>query len=456
MRNIKHLGALCALLISTVGFSQSDITFQLDMNGYTGSFTTPEVNGTFNGWCGSSCHPMSDPDGDNIWEVTVDSLPAGLIEYKFAFDNWAGQEQLTPGDPCTMTTGSFTNRFYTVAANATLPPVCWGQCNPCSGGPVSTNVTFNVDMTGYANTSWTQLFVGGDFNSWCGNCNELLDPDGDSIYTGSVAVPISYDTIEYKFLVDNWTDSEGLLPGSACTVTDPSGQFTNRSLALNGDITLPAVCWASCDPCSAGPTSATVTFRVDMSNYSGSYTEVNLNGTFNNWCGSCAIMTDADGDSIYELDVVLPLGNVLFKYTLDGWTVDEQFAGGEPCTFDDGSFVNRTYDVTADATLSPYCWESCVSCSGSGFGLEEEQNSLSLSIRPNPGTDWIELGLPVEAGNGRALLECSDTRGVVVKRMNVDVVGGAYRMDVSELSGGVYVLSVLKDNSRHSGRFIKK
>jgi hypothetical protein len=40
--------------------------------------------------------------------------------------------------------------------------------------------------------------------------------------------------------------------------------------------------------------------------------------------------------------------------------------------------------------------------------------------------------------------------------MNVDVVGGAYRMDVSDLSGGVYVLSVLKDNSRHSGRFIKK
>ena len=92
MRNIKHFGAFCALLISTVGFSQSDITFQLDMSGYTGSFTTPEVNGTFNGWCGSSCHPMSDPDGDNIWEVTVDSLQAGLIEYKFAFDNWAGQE----------------------------------------------------------------------------------------------------------------------------------------------------------------------------------------------------------------------------------------------------------------------------------------------------------------------------------------------------------------------------
>jgi hypothetical protein len=34
-------------------------------------FTTPEVNGTFNG-CGGNCFQMSDVDGDNIWEATAD------------------------------------------------------------------------------------------------------------------------------------------------------------------------------------------------------------------------------------------------------------------------------------------------------------------------------------------------------------------------------------------------
>ena len=39
------------------------------------------LNGGFNGWCGS-CNPMSDSDGDNIWELTL-SLPAGNHEYLF-------------------------------------------------------------------------------------------------------------------------------------------------------------------------------------------------------------------------------------------------------------------------------------------------------------------------------------------------------------------------------------
>ena len=50
------------------------MTFQVDMNNVDPTtFTTPEVNGTFNGWCGS-CAAMSDPDGDNIWDVTIDLL----------------------------------------------------------------------------------------------------------------------------------------------------------------------------------------------------------------------------------------------------------------------------------------------------------------------------------------------------------------------------------------------
>ena len=46
-----------------------DVTFQVDMNGVSSSFTTPEVNGTFNKWCGN-CWEMSDNEGDNVWEFT--------------------------------------------------------------------------------------------------------------------------------------------------------------------------------------------------------------------------------------------------------------------------------------------------------------------------------------------------------------------------------------------------
>ena len=33
-------------------------------------FNIPELNSTFNNWCGD-CLTMSDSDGDEIWEVTV-------------------------------------------------------------------------------------------------------------------------------------------------------------------------------------------------------------------------------------------------------------------------------------------------------------------------------------------------------------------------------------------------
>ena len=61
-----------ALAVVAVALSAqtTNVTFQVDMNDYTGSFTTPEVNGTFNSWCGN-CNAMSDPEGDDIWTVTL-------------------------------------------------------------------------------------------------------------------------------------------------------------------------------------------------------------------------------------------------------------------------------------------------------------------------------------------------------------------------------------------------
>ena len=74
---------------------------------------------------------MSDADGDNVWELVI-ALPAGLHEYKFAYDSWAGQEELAAGSICTMTTDGFTNRVVNVAQDTDLMVVCWAQCGPCT------------------------------------------------------------------------------------------------------------------------------------------------------------------------------------------------------------------------------------------------------------------------------------------------------------------------------------
>ncbi len=96
------------LLFGLLGFffangQGHNITFQVDMNNYAGSFTTPEVNGDFNGWCGN-CAAMTDANNDGIWEVLISGL-TDSIEFKFSHDSWTGQETLQPGSACTKTTG---------------------------------------------------------------------------------------------------------------------------------------------------------------------------------------------------------------------------------------------------------------------------------------------------------------------------------------------------------------
>ena len=92
MKN-KYLIFLIACIFSYSVSSQNNVTFQVDMSNVDPTtFTTPEVNGTFNNWCGS-CAPMSDADGDNVWDITI-NLPNGPAEFKFSADNWGIQESL--------------------------------------------------------------------------------------------------------------------------------------------------------------------------------------------------------------------------------------------------------------------------------------------------------------------------------------------------------------------------
>lgn len=218
-----------------------DITFQLDMNGQTG-FTTPEVNGTFNGWCGS-CNPMTDADGDNVWTTTI-TLPAGDYQYKFSYDNWTGQETLVAGSSCTFTDGAFTNRIISANTDVTIDTVCWSSCDACgqSSGPY--NVTFNLDMS-QVGFSFVAPEINGGFNNWCGNCAALSDPDGDNIW--SITIPLASGSHQYKFSYDNWTGQEEFTPDAACTFTENG--FTNRLIDVTDNIVLNAVCWGSCEGC---------------------------------------------------------------------------------------------------------------------------------------------------------------------------------------------------------------
>ena len=86
--------------------------------------------GTFNGW-NATTDPLSDPEGDGIWTITM-FWPASIQEYKFTTFDWGASEQFAGGESCPLTTGEFVNRVITVDG-IVMPAVCWGSCDPCDG-----------------------------------------------------------------------------------------------------------------------------------------------------------------------------------------------------------------------------------------------------------------------------------------------------------------------------------
>ena len=81
------------------------------------------------------------------------------------------------------------------------------------------------------------------------------------------------------------------------------------------------------------------------------YGGVFVNGSFNSWCGGCNPMNDDDGDGIWTLTVSLLPGTYEYKFTLDGWNYQEEFAGGESCTSTIDGFTNRSVTLEAETTL---------------------------------------------------------------------------------------------------------
>ena len=260
------------------------------------------------------------------------------------------------------------------------------------------SITFQLDLRGVTSITYTTPEVNGMFNGWCGSCNPLEDLNGDSIWETTLL--IDPGTYEYKYSVDNFTTEENLFAGDSCTVSNFG--FTNRTITVDRDTVLAPVCWELCGDCDSGPSSYNVTFRLDMSEYVGPpYTTPEVNGTFNNWCGSCWAMEDADGDNVWEFTALIGAGDsIQFKYSADNWNIQEELDSSLSCVFvgfDPGApngwgYVNRLEVIDSEKVLDVVCWQECVECQGtSSFGDSPTGNLL---LYPNPSTGSVIIRSP--------------------------------------------------------------
>ena len=541
--------------------TDGNITFSVDMNNYSGTPTQMYVSGAFNGWSGTA-NPMDDSDGNGVWEATI-LMPVGAQEYKFSYDDWTGSEALLPTQGCTVTPdGINTNRIITVNGDATLPTVCYTSCFACGEGvritfnigtahmtnlsaegifvagggnfgtpgdnPLSdpdgdgifsgtfekaigfvsnytfTNgncpdwsckemiagqdcadpsnfndrkmgalmadtiintcfevcsdttvctvmantVTFSVDMN-----NWTEPFtlpyLSGSFNGWSGDANPMEDTDGDGIWTTTLSlVDADY---QYKFQLDQWATDEVLVDGTPCTITD--GTFVNRLITVAGDA---EVCYQfrSCDGCNVvAPDPGMITLEVDMNSYTGTFTTVFLSGAFNGWAGADNPMTDTDGDGIWTTTVMMDGGAQEYKFQVDEWTAQEEFAGGESCTITDpsGQFVNRLITVDGDAAEC-WNWNVCVSCSVSADDLTIDANLFQ--VNPTLANEFTRLTFNENVQGAKTIL-VHNLVGKVIYRAEVDATNLQHDISVSGWTNGLYLVTVQTENLIASKKITK-
>ena len=313
---------------------------------------------------GANALALSDPDGDGIWEGST--VLHGSNGGNFVFFNspanawdWGSKEQLN-GLPCA-DPANYDDRILPTFTQDTTLSFCFGTCvtdGTCPSPPATNDVTFSVDMNQYAGSTANGVFVNGSFNGWCGSCNPMDDSDGDGVWT--VTLPLTQDSIEYKFTVDGWNDQENFTPGATCTKT--TGPYTNRFTAISGNTTLATVCWNSCSACPAASTLFAVTFRVNTANITvgpnGIYAGGGVLGGAN-----AVSLSDPDGDGIWEGAATVngaTGGNFVFfnspSYSTD-WGTKEVLTG-LPCA-DPSHYDDRILPTFNQDTTLLFCFGSC-------------------------------------------------------------------------------------------------
>lgn len=449
---LQNVGVVGVNLLDT-----TEVTFRVDMKPYTGSFTTVYVSGDFEGWTAGI--PMSDNDGDGIWELTV-GMPSNVdsIEWKFQLDQWTDQEQFAGGESCTKTTGAFTNRFADVTNNTDLGTVCWNQCEHCVGLTFEINTAYITATGGTVDPAGIYLAGGSGFG--VPGDNPADDSDGDGIWTVTVFRPVGFSSY-YTFLNGNcgdWSCKENIA-GLSCS---HPANFDDRLLPPTFSDTTILACFGTCDSDGNCYVSTDVTFNINMESAPqnvqdslGTSGTVYVSGNFNNWAATDNPMTDnGDGTWTATIPIGVPIGgsyDLEWKHQVNGWQVDEILTDGDSCTLTTGSFTNRYAQISSSYTTPVYCWAVCTECLSNTNGLV--QNKDLFKLNPSLVRDFTNITFNADVVNQDKQVFVYNAVGELVANTTVNNQN-IYRLETANFANGLYFVTVKTETSMLTQKFV--
>lgn len=314
-----------------------------------------------------------------------------------------------------------------------------------SGGTAAIRtVNFQVDMNSYT-SNFDKVYISGSFNNWSGDANQLVDPEFDGIFTGSITVPVG--TYEYKVTLDNWAAQEQFIGTEECTKTDPSGQFVNRLLLVSGNADLPKFCFNSCYACGE---EVQLNFKLGMGGVTPNPEGVWLAGGGNfDVPGGRYKMSDDDLDGIYEVQVPRKRGFASFFTFANGPCADyscKENLEGLPCG-NPNNFNDRFLPaVQADTTIAT-CFGACFTnaeCTSGTRTLVVDNNIFQIAGNPVVAEQAaLVFGNDI---NTNKKIAVTNALGQVVHQWEVAADVPSTNLKTGDMAGGVYFVTVQVGN----------
>jgi hypothetical protein len=317
------------------------VNYRVDLSGISDKHEGGSVWVLFGDWV--DYYYLEDPDGDQIYSITLTTVADTAIPYKFSYqtgpDEWNDYVVETVPEECANVDGYrelIVEEGYTV-----LPAVAYGSCTETPLAKV--NITFSVDMSYEAVINNDVQVVIKEPWIW----TALVDQE-NGIWSATVEVNAN-STYPFTFVnggVDNWGGEEKL--PDECNMGTP-GAPERHVTVLENDTILDVVVFGSCTDEPVGKVN--VTFSVDMSNetVSGEGVQLVVKGP---WIWTP--MTDM-GDGIWETTLALNQ-NSTYPYTFvngaqDDWSGEESVP--EECNFGTASAPERRVELTEKDTILP-------------------------------------------------------------------------------------------------------
>ena len=228
------------------------------------------------------------------------------------------------------------------------------------------NITFELNTATIANSiDPSGLYIAGGTGFGSPGDNQLLDPDGDGIYTITLQREVGFSSY-YIFTNGNCPDynCKENIAGLPCS--DPAN-FNDRFLpAVTSDITVKA-CFNTCDSdgtCTIVTDSVDITFNLNTE----SLAMVDPSGVFIAGGGNFGNpgdnpMVDPDGDGIYTITIRKPMGFSSHYTFTNGNCPDylcKEDLAGLPCG-DPNSFNDRFLPAVLSDTTILACFGLCAS-----------------------------------------------------------------------------------------------